>query len=160
MGTNAKLLDEAIGALDLLSIQLHGARFDQDENLDVARSIAGELQGMSRVRSVRMEARDDEGRDLEIFRVFATFGIRKLKEDVKEYPEHAVEDAAIAFRIESTFRADYEIKKEVSRESLTEFARVNAVHNIWPFWREFVFNLVGRSGLPDIHIGLYAPRRD
>jgi preprotein translocase subunit SecB len=52
--------------------------------------------------------------------------------------------------IEANFRLKYELKnkKAFSKKDLDEFAAVNGVYNVWPYWREFVQNTVARMGLP------------
>jgi hypothetical protein len=36
-----------------------------------------------------------------------------------------------------------------------EFTSFNAVHNVWPFWRQVVFDLCRSARLPDVFVGLY-----
>ncbi len=38
----------------------------------------------------------------------------------------------------------------VSDESLDAFGKVNGIHNVWPYWREYVQSTVGRLGLPPL----------
>jgi len=44
---------------------------------------------------------------------------------------------------------DYvESHREVDQKALEELARYNAIHNAWPFWRQFVFSAANQAGLP------------
>lgn len=52
------------------------------------------------------------------------------------------------FQIEAVFQLDYELTGALGQAALDEFARFNAVHNVWPFWRQFVFSMANQAGLP------------
>jgi hypothetical protein len=60
-------------------------------------------------------------RTLHLFRVFVDLGVR-----VVESPTDQGQEAIPLFQI----------------------ARYNAVHNAWPFWRQFVFSTANQAGLP------------
>ena len=44
--------------------------------------------------------------------------------------------------------------KELPTESVSQFANTNSVHNAWPYWREFVQNMIARMGLPILTLPL------
>lgn len=44
--------------------------------------------------------------------------------------------------------------KDLPKEALAHFANTNAVHNAWPYWREFVQNMIARMGLPALTLPL------
>lgn len=44
---------------------------------------------------------------------------------------------------------------ELTDESYRSFAELNAVFNIWPYWREFVQNVTVRMGLPPLTMPVF-----
>jgi hypothetical protein len=36
------------------------------------------------------------------------------------------------------------------------FAELNSVHNVWPFWRQHVFDIVSRARLPHLNVPLFS----
>jgi hypothetical protein len=94
--------------------------------------------------SVRGEVGEasDVDRAFPLFRVFIELGVRIVE------PAAEGQEAPPLFQIEAVFQVDYELTGEVEQDALQEFARFNAVHNVWPFWRQFVFSTANQSGLP------------
>lgn len=81
--------------------------------------------------------------EMEMLRVYVTLGLRVVvpsdsDADVKE----------VIHALEATFAAEYAIKKEPSERDFERFVNFNAVHNIWPFWRQHVFDIFRRASLP------------
>ncbi|MBB1062084.1 hypothetical protein H4F98_16035 [Lysobacter spongiae] len=60
------------------------------------------------------------------------------------------------FVIEADFLVNYEMKADIDQECIKAFADNNAVHNVWPFWRQHVFDMVSRARLPQLEIPLYS----
>lgn len=62
--------------------------------------------------------------------------------------------------IEVGFELDYQIPKEVhpSDESLASFSRFNGIYNAWPYFREYVQNVIARMGLPNLTIPVFRIR--
>jgi len=85
----------------------------------------------------------DEDRHFQLFRVFIELGVRFI-----EFPVQDEQPANPLFQIEAVFQVDYELTDEVDQAALHEFANYNAVHNAWPFWRQFVFSTAHQAGLP------------
>jgi preprotein translocase subunit SecB len=59
--------------------------------------------------------------------------------------------------IKATFELRYSMPKElkVSQAQLSTFARINSVFNVWPYWREFVQNMVARMNLPTLTLPVF-----
>lgn len=55
---------------------------------------------------------------------------------------------------EADFVALYEVKEELEEHALEQFIKFNVLHNIWPFWREFVFRNADSMHLPKPDIPL------
>lgn len=59
--------------------------------------------------------------------------------------------------VSAAFEITYSLPKElrVSQKQLNTFARINSVFNAWPYWREFVQNMVTRMNLPVVTLPLF-----
>jgi len=79
-----------------------------------------------------------------IFRVLVDLGVRVV-EILAERPK---EEAEPLYQIEAAFEIDYEMIDSIEQAALEEFAKYNAVHNVWPFWRQYVFSMTNQAGLP------------
>jgi hypothetical protein len=84
----------------------------------------------------------EAGRELKILRVHVDLGVRVVT------PAQPGGEPTPLFQIEADFLVDYELTAEVPDTALQEFARYNAVHNAWPFWRQVVFNTANQANLP------------
>lgn len=65
------------------------------------------------------------------------------------------EDPKPLFIIEADYLVEYVMTDDIPEDALKAFAEFNAVHNVWPFWREHVFNIVGRGRLPKLEVPLF-----
>ena len=59
-------------------------------------------------------------------------------------------------KIEADFLVLYEVKSKLSVAELKAFSQFNAAHNVWPFWRQHVADIVQRANLPKINIPLFS----
>jgi preprotein translocase subunit SecB len=58
----------------------------------------------------------------------------------------------------ATFELVYIIQKQdvkITQDQLNDFGRLNAMFNVWPYWREFVQNTVTRMNLPPLVLPLF-----
>lgn len=65
-------------------------------------------------------------------------------------------DAPIYVQIEAEFVVVYEVLDDIDETAISLFANFNAVHNVWPFWRQHVFDIVQRARLPQIEVPLFS----
>ena len=68
--------------------------------------------------------------------------------------------ASTAFvRIRAEYVAEYQLSEgePFSDQDATAFARVNTHLNLHPFWREFIYNSLGRARLPTMLIPPFNP---
>lgn len=84
-----------------------------------------------------------------MLRALVKLGIRVLPKDAKE-------DAEPLYTLESTFCADYFILSTPNKKTFTQFVDFNCIHNVWPFWRQHVFDTLKRASLPIPTVPLYA----
>jgi preprotein translocase subunit SecB len=69
------------------------------------------------------------------------------------------EDGREGLRVEATFGLAYQVEshENVADEHVAAFCRQVALTHAWPYWREFVQSMIGRMGLPPLHIPLMQP---
>lgn len=84
-----------------------------------------------------------------MLRALVRLGIRCLHKEDEEGAEPI-------FTLEATFCADYFILSTPSEETFKKFVDFNCIHNVWPFWRQHVFDTLKRASLPVPSVPLYA----
>lgn len=144
-----ELIQQASEHLELLDIVLFESNFKRFTESQNQRKL-GQQNKLS-VRAETGEAIDNENSPINIFRVFVELGLRINDLSNQEAkPE-------LLYQVEATFRVDYELKSDLSEKALKEFAHINAVHNVWSFWRQFVFSTANQAHLPCPEIPLRKP---
>ncbi|HAI58916.1 MAG TPA: hypothetical protein DCM32_03455 [Xanthomonadaceae bacterium] len=91
------------------------------------------------------------GKSLTLATFEVELGTRVLANEVAEDGTKAV-----VVEIDARFLVLYETQQTVGEEAMEIFAKLNAVHIVWPFWRQHVFDLVQRAQLPKLEIPLLA----
>ena len=135
-----ELIAQASENLNLSDIVLYESSFKQfaDSHDDVKLGQQNKLAVRAEIR----EAINSGNNSFDFFRVLIDLGIR-----VNDLSNQDTEPRLL-YQIEATYRVDYELKSKVDEKALTEFAHFNTVHNIWPFWRQFVFSTTNQAHLP------------
>ena len=105
---------------------------------------AGEIKFEVATSADVKEYNKDEG----IFWVLAQIKIRLI-------PVEPEKDAVVS--VSAAFEIKYSLPKELraSQKQLNTFARINGVFNAWPYWREFVQNMVARMNLPTLTLPVF-----
>ena len=105
---------------------------------------AGEIKFEVATSADVKEYNKDEG----IFWVLAQIKIRLI-------PVEPEKDAVVS--VSAAFEIKYSLPKEsrFSQEQLNTFSRINGVFHAWPYWREFVQNMVARMNLPTITLPVF-----
>lgn len=59
--------------------------------------------------------------------------------------------------IDASFLLSYTIEnfKDLTQKGFERFANLNGIYNAWPYWREFVQNIIVRMGLPTLSIPVF-----
>jgi hypothetical protein len=145
MSGSREALKSAVGALKLKDIVLHEARFRRPAELD---SEVPVQEFLKRAVAYKQVAATNDS--FECLRILVGLGIRfaAISEDA--------DDSEIYLEIEADFVAQYEVKSAISEDAIKAFAGFNAVHNVWPFWRQHVYDVVNRGRLQPIDIPLYS----
>lgn len=65
--------------------------------------------------------------------------------------------AGDVLRVVADFLLDYTVSDspvEITDEAADAFGKMNGIHNIWPYWREYVQSVSARAGLPPLVVPL------
>lgn len=152
-GGRQELIKQATEALRLQDILLHQSSLARPSPFPDQSEASAEQQ--SRV-SVRLERLDPDSAGSEapsLMQCSVHLGTRLVATD----DEKTEVDAPVYVEIQAEYRLTYEITVEdLGEEAMTAFAEFNIIHNVWPFWRQHVFDLVQRGGLPKLEVPLFA----
>jgi hypothetical protein len=60
------------------------------------------------------------------------------------------------FRMEAEYLLNYKVRKDIPipDEVASAFGKMNGIHNVWPYWREYVQSVSTRAGMPPITLPL------
>jgi len=96
-----------------------------------------------------LEAEGDGHETTDLLRVLVTLGIRVV------FAEQERGEAAPLHTIEATFAVEYIVLKEFSEKQFKNFCDFNCVHNVWPFWRQHVYDTLKKASLPVVAVPFY-----
>lgn len=152
---NTKLIKEAADNLHLVDIYLLNFNFEPHNDYHPSMIFEGEqfkTQDKKEVICKKAVIANEEG-EKTLFLIEALLGIRTLEE--KEEGDGNLDPV---FTIEAKFRAEYLIKDtDLPEDALKEFSRYNGLHAIWPFWRQFIYDMMPRLRLPIPEVPLRSP---
>ncbi|QVL50047.1 MAG: hypothetical protein KFB96_06145 [Thiocapsa sp.] len=141
------LVNEAIAGLRLRDIVLYKSRLFRGEVMPDQDELEA-LQQHKRGVRFSVEEQDRSGNSTRELHVMVSLGERVV-DCVSD------QDPKVYFGIEADYFVIYEMICPISQDALTAFADFNAVHNVWPFWRQHVFDLVGKARLPTLQVPLF-----
>jgi|GEM_PF-469401 hypothetical protein len=134
------LIAKASKNLRLKSINLYESNLKRFMDLANSEELGQQIKLGVNSETLNISGTEQEN---QTFRVYVDLGVRI----VNVSNNNEVEPTPI-FQIEAVFQLDYELMDTVDQIALEEFARYNAVHNVWPFWRQYVFSTANQAGLP------------
>ena len=143
-----ELIEQAISSLKLRDVMLYGARFSRPAPFpSSSENFQAKQLAKREVRYVIGDAPITDSQTT-LLQVYVDLGIRVTGLEESEPP--------VFFEIEADFLVEYEISSaDLSEAAIKAFADVNSVHNVWPFWRQHVFDLVARGRLPQLEVPLF-----
>jgi hypothetical protein len=145
-----ELIAQAAAALRIRDIMLNQSSFMRPTPPPVdADSIQVNQLTKQTVEYVIGEFPGEEGKSSRLLQVIVGLGVRVVGMQPEEAP--------VFFEIEADFLVEYDLKAEVSEAAIKAFADNNSVHNVWPFWRQHLFDVVSRGRLPHLEVPLYSP---
>ncbi len=92
---------------------------------------------------------DDDNSPAKLLRALVTLGIRIMFADgdgAEPQPLHT---------LEATFAAEYILLREIEEKQYKEFCDFNCVHNVWPFWRQHVYETLKKASLPVVAVPFF-----
>lgn len=146
---NKNLVQSAYNKCSLLDIYLHESSLKRAKDFNLMVKIENfKQQSMQAVKADLLANKYKDNNTSFILRCYVDFGIRFVKDN----------SAEILAEIEATFCATYQCTEDLKDDELEEFVRFNVVHNVWPFWRSYVFKTASESKLPQPTIPLMKPK--
>lgn len=141
-------IKQASNSLKILDVVLFESKFERPERDPSKMDRDGMQQFKREVQFFLPEA--DVLKDGNLYlQVLVALGVRVVAVEGTE------EDLPV-FIIEADFLVNYQMDSSLDAECIKAFANHNSVHNVWPFWRQHVYDVIARSRLPHIDIPLYS----
>jgi preprotein translocase subunit SecB len=77
--------------------------------------------------------------------------------DLQIVPKGAKEETLPLVWMRVGFEATYRLPDglRATRRELRDFAQINGIFNVWPYWREFIQNMFARMNLPPFFLPVY-----
>lgn len=144
-----ELIVQATKGLKLRDIVLNRSEFSRPHADSGHGSAEAYQQGKRIVRYSASETLNADGPPLRLLQVRIELGTRIVREPDSAEPQ-------VLIVIEADYIAEYDVSGDVSDDAIKAFAEFNAVHNVWPFWRQHVFDIVDRARLPRIEVPLFS----
>lgn len=148
---NKALIAQAVPKLKLQDIILYESRFHRPSQPAENDGTDAQQQNKRGVMIEIGEVRNGE-QQKKILSVKICLGIR-----LTEIPKKTKKAAPkIYVEIEADYVVSYEMLADLNEKHIKAFAEFNAVHNVWPFWRQHVFDVVQRGKLPQMEVPLFS----
>ena len=138
--------DACIKLLDIYQYSASVKRYVDLQSNDLLEDVYQQSKRSFKVELLEIEAKDNEP---ELMKVLVSLGNRfvvKTEDDASNMEPLA--------HFEAEFVALYEVKEELENHAIEQFIQFNVLHNVWPFWREFVFRSADSMHLPKPDIPL------
>ncbi len=150
---NKEVLNLACESLEISMVYLRDSSIKNHDDFDPL--VPGQqLSGQMKIYSTKHHTKtlESEGGKSQFICYFIDAGMRYLH---SLPPDEAGNDEKIlskrlATEITATYVVEYAITDEekLSEEAMKEFGMFNAPHNVWPFWREYLYSVSGRMSMP------------
>jgi len=152
-GGRRELIKQATEALRLQDIILHQSSLSRPTPFPDQSELSAEQQAKVSVRLERLDPDSAGSGAPSLMQCTVQLGTRLVAAD----DDKAENDAPVYVEIQAEYRVTYEITVEdLGEEAMKAFAEFNVIHNVWPFWRQHVFDMVQRGGLPKLEVPLFA----
>lgn len=143
-----ELIKTATDSLKILDIVLFESKFERPERDPVKLGLEA-VQQQKREVQFFLPSDDLVKSDDRHLQVLVSLGIRVVAAG-------DAENSIPMFVIEADFVVNYQMIDTIDSDCIKAFANHNSVHNVWPFWRQHVYDTIARSRLPHVDIPLYA----
>ena len=136
--------------LELRDIVLHTSSLDRNDDIDpLLYPVHIRKESNVKVSVDKLSFEDAEGETIRILRANVQLGVCGFDENKNGAGTKAL------FTICATYRVDYLEAKQLTENELDAFTQFNSVHNVWPFWRQHVFETVSKASLPRVTIPFF-----
>ena len=147
---DAQAIRRAQEKLELRDIVLHTSSLDRNQDVEP-------LLYPTRIREKsavdvtvdRVGLADSEDDEANILRAYVQFLLTALSKD-----DDGRKNLEI-FTIKVVYRVDYLEQNKLTQIELDAFTQFNSIHNVWPFWRQHVYETISKADLPRITIPLF-----
>ena len=147
---DAQAIRRAQAKLELRDIVLHTSSLERSHDVEpLLYPTRIRQESEVKVSVDRVSFVDDENDPVRILRAYVQLLVLALDKD-----DHG-KKAQKLFSIRGMYRVDYLEEKKLTQNELDAFTQYNAVHNVWPFWRQHVYETVSRANLSRITIPLF-----
>ena len=147
---DARAVRRAQNKLELRDIVLHTSSLERDDSIDpLLYPTTIRKKSEVKVSVDKVSFVDDEDDAIRILRAYVQLVVFGFDGD-----EEGEETEAL-FTIRAEYRVDYLEAKELTESELDAFTQFNSVHNVWPFWRQHVYETVSKASLPRITIPFF-----
>ena len=136
-------LQKAIDGLRIVDVYVQKVLAESYEGFDPKRSSFDDLVLQTKHFVRNYEQIGEVNTENHLFRVYLDMGARWVDES---FPE----EEGVKAIVEAGFVAEYSIITSLEKESLDEFASLNASYNVWPYWRELLASQCDRMRLPRV----------
>lgn len=147
---DARAIGRAQSKLELRDIALHTSSLERDDSIDpLLYPIDVRHKSEVKVSVDKVSFVDDEEGTIRILRAYVQLVVFGVYEDDRSEDEKAL------FTIRGEYRVDYLEVKELTEIELDAFTQFNSVHNVWPFWRQHIYETISKTSLPRITIPFF-----
>lgn len=144
-------VQSVIDHVQLRDVVLYESNFERGEDVTDPLPETAIVQTKRMVEAAQLDA--DSGSDQpRLLQIMVTLGARVVADTQTAEDE----EPQPLFVIEAHFLVEYEADDVLDEASIRDFADFNAVHNVWPFWRQHVFDITQRARLPQVPVPLFS----
>jgi hypothetical protein len=163
MSATTDAIRKAADALVIQDVYLRSSRLslapDYDPKLGPEVKSTNLAWGVKRAQILEVEAVGTSEKML-LWKVEFQARCRLLKEavDGKEIKNERMDSNSLVI-VDTMFIAEYRLKdRNVDHEALNEFSKHNVAYHVWPYWREYLHDIMARALLPRVTLPMHVFR--
>lgn len=144
---NEELLNEATPAMELLDLHLYTCSLDRsDYEFDIfSFEIKKHQKNKIEIHAKTLKPTEQINDFFQALNIKVSLTTALYTQEDEKNP---------AYTISACFLAKYVQRYEVNEEAVKEFIQFNALHNVWPFWREHALRTAAQANIPKPKIQL------
>ena len=147
--TDASLVARASRKLELRDIALHAMSLQRQADIDPCLyPLSVESRSEIKTETEQLSFLDKDDEKIPVLRAFVELTLSGFEAGQDE-------EETLLFTVCAEYRVDYTIRDQLEDDEIQAFSEYNAVHNIWPFWRQHVSQTLSQANLPRITIPFF-----